>query len=541
MKPLYPLLLLALLLSSCKEQRLVRQSITKAEHCLWSDPSLSHLILEGLPVKRYNVWPWTYAHYHLLLAQSRSRTMDTSGNDTLLDISARYYERMRFFTPRQYRMRCELYRADYYLDLDSLSLAAYHLKKAEYLTDKHTPVQYRQLLYGSLGYLNRKNGLFDQALSYYSRSVKLFSETKDTVWLLNDLSSMLNIPGYDTTVIAREYPIEWQLCHTHYLPARLKGKFWQNLGVWYNDHGLPHRTEYCLRTALAADTTRHSTRLTLAKLYEKRGETTQADSLYHYLLSHGTFYQKGTVWHQLYRRALRHGHADSAGIYLRRYEACIDSLYKTRDFARIQSIQARYDRQALETKLWKNKFYTIVIIAVLVIIIVLIKYIMGHDLKRQRKQVFDGRIKYSLLLDEKETLSLTLIAYEKSINQYKIIYQIPAHEMHLEKEDLKALNFFKHLAQPDVCYDTDQHYNQLNHWCNLLYEGFTDKLQIIYPMLTPSDMEICCMVRMGYNLEEISRIFHSSEDTIRKRMQRMYKFFNVTNRMDFINKINAIR
>lgn len=539
MKPYHPLLLLALLLSSCQEQSRVSRSLAEAEHRLWSDPAASRLILEGLPVSRYNVCPWTYAYYHLLLAQTRSRTMDTSGNDTLLDISARYYEKMRFFTSRHYRMRCELYRADHYLDLDSLSLAAHHLKAAEYLTDKHTPVQYRQLLYGSLGYLNRKNGLFDQALDYYSRSVNLFPVSKDTVWLLNDLSSMLNIPGYDTTSIAREYPLEWQLSYIRCLPSRLKGKFWQNLGVWYNDHGQPHPAENCLREALMADSTRHSTRLTLAKLYESRGETAQADSLYRYLLYHGTFYQKGTVWHQLYRRALHKGHADSAAVYLHRYEICLDSLYKTRDFARIQSIQARYDRQALETKLWKNKFYTMVIVAVLVFIIILIRYVMGHDLKRQKQQVFDGRIRYSLLLGEKETLSLTLIAHEKSINQYKVIYQIPAHEMHLEKEDLKALNFFKHLHQPGMCYDTDQHYHQLKHWCNLLYDGFADKLQTIYPMLTPSDMEICCLLRMGYTLEDMCELFHSTPDTIRKRMQRMYKFFGVTTRQAFILKITT--
>lgn len=103
-----------------------------------------------------------------------------------------------------------------------------------------------------------------------------------------------------------------------------------------------------------------------------------------------------------------------------------------------------------------------------------------------------------LLIEKKERLAACLLAQLEMIKQRKLASRRPLYFSEAEWEELIALI--------DVAYD-----------------DFTLRLQRAYPALTSDAVRFCCLLRIGFSLDEISRVLSVTKDAVYKRRSRLRK------------------
>lgn len=56
---------------------------------------------------------------------------------------------------------------------------------------------------------------------------------------------------------------------------------------------------------------------------------------------------------------------------------------------------------------------------------------------------------------------------------------------------------------------------------DIIFDGFTKRLQQAYPALNKDDLRYCCMVKMQLSQSEMSQIMHLEKDSVKKRLKRI--------------------
>lgn len=56
---------------------------------------------------------------------------------------------------------------------------------------------------------------------------------------------------------------------------------------------------------------------------------------------------------------------------------------------------------------------------------------------------------------------------------------------------------------------------------DVIFDGFTHRLQEKYPNLNKDDLRYCCMIKMQLSQSEISQIMHLEKDSVKKRLERI--------------------
>lgn len=94
-------------------------------------------------------------------------------------------------------------------------------------------------------------------------------------------------------------------------------------------------------------------------------------------------------------------------------------------------------------------------------------------------------------------------------------------------QDVKALGFYLRLVQAPESYNAKNDFQNLQHWVNIILDNFALRLRKAYPYLTPTELTICYLQRMGYSHQEMSIIMHVKEDTIRRNVYRICERLNI--------------
>ena len=96
-------------------------------------------------------------------------------------------------------------------------------------------------------------------------------------------------------------------------------------------------------------------------------------------------------------------------------------------------------------------------------------------------------------------------------------------------QDFKALEVYLRLLKRPTSYCVGNDLFYLKHWLDLTSENFASRLKKEYPRLTNKEMNLCCFQRMGYSIEEMSRMLQVKEDTIKRNMYRACTHLNISN------------
>lgn len=101
-------------------------------------------------------------------------------------------------------------------------------------------------------------------------------------------------------------------------------------------------------------------------------------------------------------------------------------------------------------------------------------------------------------------------------------------EMEQKEAKLKE-TFFRRLSQRVVLEIerggniilSDEDWDDIVQNADIIFDGFTRRLQQEYPSLNKDDLRYCCMVKMQLSQSEMSQIMHLEKDSVKKRLKRI--------------------
>lgn len=98
-----------------------------------------------------------------------------------------------------------------------------------------------------------------------------------------------------------------------------------------------------------------------------------------------------------------------------------------------------------------------------------------------------------------------------------------------QKEARLKETFFRRLSQRVVLEIerggniilSDEDWDDIVQNADIIFDGFTCRLQQEYPSLNKDDLRYCCMVKMQLSQSEMSQIMHLEKDSVKKRLKRI--------------------
>lgn len=98
-----------------------------------------------------------------------------------------------------------------------------------------------------------------------------------------------------------------------------------------------------------------------------------------------------------------------------------------------------------------------------------------------------------------------------------------------QKEARLKETFFRRLSQRVVqeierggnIILSDEDWDDIVQNADIIFDGFTRRLQQEYPSLNKDDLRYCCMVKMQLSQSEMSQIMHLEKDSVKKRLKRI--------------------
>jgi len=104
---------------------------------------------------------------------------------------------------------------------------------------------------------------------------------------------------------------------------------------------------------------------------------------------------------------------------------------------------------------------------------------------------------------------------EKLIAIQRIADEIKAHP-----------NILVRLKQEGKHLTSDEEWEELLETTDRMYRNFSKRLLLAYPSLTRNDINLCCLIKQGYDAEKMSELLSITEESLTKRKQRLKKRLN---------------
>lgn len=395
-------------------------------------------------------------------------------------------------------------------------------------------------------------GNAEQALKYQEKAYKLAIKIEDTknipitilnysmlvLYVENDttkvdelLSTLLNNP------IIKENP-------------NILAAYYQNMAVYYSQTGNMAKSEENFKLALSVSN--NSTfgvdsgiHIGLGQIYHKKGEIDKAINQYYKAL--GLSSKKSEfkmVYNGLAKIYTVAKQIDSATYYWEKNIKLIEELQKSKTQELMLKSKNNLDIIQKENKIKlleeEQKFsnlnhkinkYTI---AGLITLLGLLSVITFLIIKQKKKQLYLKEVEVKLKKQNLVSLSLqinqknqVLKDFEDNIIENKNNNIDPT----LYKDVKKALRQSLRI---------DKNWKEFELYFNDLHIGFYDNLKDNFPSLTNSELRICSLAKLRFNLKEISQTLFLSVDSVKSARYRIRKKLNlntIDDLSDFLNNL----
>jgi tetratricopeptide (TPR) repeat protein len=200
------------------------------------------------------------------------------------------------------------------------------------------------------------------------------------------------------------------------------------------------------------------------------------------------------------------------------YDKCVrlkDSINALANKNNVLEIQERYSAERWKNKtmhLESNQQYVhsfLLMLALVVVVLVLIFFL--HRSRHRQK------------LLKSETLAIKNEARLKEflLKRLDVSKELVALMQHPKPDPGKILTKLHALVDTLTFNAADR--EALTATVNELFNGFADKLAARYPVLTPDDIQLCCMIRAGFDAGIMSTIMGISPESIYKKRSRLRK------------------
>ena len=227
-----------------------------------------------------------------------------------------------------------------------------------------------------------------------------------------------------------------------------------------------------------------------------------------------------------------------------RVSALTDSMY--RDFKR-KSVwefeqKYRYEQLQREAALLKAKeawLWVIVISlgSLIIIIVALYQYIVD----KRKRELITYRLRLMTFEHKLTAQKCNLLLLNERDQKLKEIVQ---RRIEITKKIIVAttLNGRQEVDYKKILTDllAVEKWEEFCEGINILYDGFVEELKINYPMLTDTDLKLCCLTCAGFTTKEIASFMQVMDCTINNRRCEIMKKIENSRKLKFKDFIKEV-
>lgn len=561
----YLILLLLVLLAACRHAGRTFEVLDKAEEFIQTyKPDSAYTLLKEIPN------PQQYpekerARWCLLMTQAIDKTYRTHTSDSLIRFAVNYYEKVNDLSklPTAFYTLGRVQR-----DLKDNEHAVNSFLKALDLAKGSDDYKLQYLAASQLGHVYAYSRFIDEALKTYQQALYFAEQGNDSINL-----------SYVNSFLGRVYGLQkdWNRSielyqkaisiaqQTSYIPALRLGL--NELAAIYKCCEKYQEAADCLEQLISLGDDPLSgmegaaVYLNLGDLYRL---TDRYDLAFPYLekaLQTKNLYTKRSAYQCFSYAYAQQGNYKKAVEYNNLYWKCNDSIQKVENRKAVIAVEAKYkheklltEKQQLDLKQSKLIFWgsSLLLVAIIIILLVYmdkkrITIRLFEQLHAIRSQIAENKRTIASYQEQIDSLSLRQSDYddlqqEKASLEQEVSNLLEQNEklnsqksqilVRLNQKDEEIKQYEEIIKQrentPDIFTRIKQaHTIEEKEWPELiartdaLHQQFFERLRKAFPQLTETDLQLCCLMRLGYDKKEQKSLLKITDDSLEKRKQRL--------------------
>ena len=552
--------ILSFLAVSChRDTDALNMTFSKVEKCTDLCPDSALNLLKGIhdPEK---LWGESQATYALLMTQAMDKNYMKFSSDSLIALALNYYT-ITQTSPIMYA-KALFYHGRVMLELDKEEEALKSFLAAKDVYERTKDHKMLALIAEEVGMINRKQDLYDDALTNFREALTTYKQLKDS---LSVISASLNI--------ARVYLFksEWDSCSLYYnnaLEIAVQKNYLSEITILH-ELGILYRSMQNLSEAeryfLAAyeketdEEKKYMECLSLGYLYMQMGQTENARKYLIMSANSSKAYTQISAYDCLYFLEKDIDNFEEAIVYHELADSITNAMEELNSRELIASLQKKYENEKLrndnlQMKVRYTNFILWGTIAFLFVVACMCYYYYKNrnnkkkiaeielqiqeneeEIERYQQEIEDIQIskdqvlKENLMLEENRTKVgelngkiVLLTMQNKTLSEH--LKELGG-ELNVGISSGSFIHAFRLLLA--IKEGTlrgklsNEERQKLFSLFDLIYWNYVSRLLERAPTLTKHDLEICCFLKFGLSHEELSCIFHTTSDSVTRAKGRL--------------------
>ena len=552
--------ILSFLAVSChRDTDALNMTFSKVEKCMDLCPDSALNLLKGIhdPEK---LWGESQATYALLMTQAMDKNYMKFSSDSLIALALNYYT-ITQTSPIMYA-KALFYHGRVMLELDKEEEALKFFLAAKDIYERTKDHKMLALIAEEVGMINRKQDLYDDALTNFREALTTYKQLKDS---LSVISASLNI--------ARVYLFksEWDSCSLYYnnaLEIAVQKNYLSEITILH-ELGILYRSMQNLSEAeryfLAAyeketdEEKKYMECLSLGYLYMQMGQTENARKYLIMSANSSKAYTQISAYDCLYFLEKDIDNFEEAIVYHELADSITNAMEELNSRELIASLQKKYENEKLrndnlQMKVRYTNFILWGTIAFLFVVACMCYYYYKNrnnkkkiaeielqiqeneeEIERYQQEIEDIQIskdqvlKENLVLEENRTKVgelngkiVLLTMQNKTLSEH--LKELGG-ELNVGISSGSFIHAFRLLLA--IKEGTlrgklsNEERQKLFSLFDLIYWNYVSRLLERAPTLTKHDLEICCFLKFGLSHEELSCIFHTTSDSVTRAKGRL--------------------
>ena len=551
---------ISILAVSChRDSDVLQMTFSKVEKCMDLCPDSALNILKGIPDPE-KLRGESQATYALLMTQTMDKNYMKFSSDSLITIALNYYA-ITQNKPIMYA-KTLFYHGRVMLELDKEEEALKSFLAAKDIYERNQNLKMLALIAEEIGMINRKQDLYDDALTNFREALTTYKQLKDS---LSVISASLNI--------ARVYLFksEWDSCSLYYnnaLEIAVQKNYLSEitilheLGILYRSmQNLPEAERYFL-AAYEKETDeekKYMECLSLGYLYMQMGQTENARKYLKMSANSSKAYTQISAYDCLYFLEKDIDNFEEAIIYHEKADSIVNVLDEVDSQELITELQKQYENEKLRNDNLQLKVDRTVFIFCGTVIFLIVAFYMCYyyyKSKNHRKKIaeIESQIRdneeeikrYQQEMEEIQELKDQVLEENRILEENRMkVGELNGKIVLLSMQNKTLSGLLKELGGELTVGPSSEQYisafrlllaikegtlrgklsngerYKLFSLFDLLYSNYVTRLLDKTPLLTKHDLEICCFLKFGLTNEELARIFQTSSDSVTKAKGRL--------------------
>ena len=551
--------ILSFLIVSChRDMDALNMTFSNVEKCMDLCPDSALNLLKGIPEPE-KLWGESQATYALLMTQAMDKNYMKFSSDSLIALALNYYT-ITQTSPIMYA-KALFYHGRVMLELDKEEEALKSFLAAKDVYERTKDHKMLALILEEIGMINRRQELFDDALSNFREALDTHIRLKDSLGIISVSQNIARVYLFKS---------QWDSCSYYYnnaLEIAVKKNLSEisilhELGILYRSMQELSEAERYFLAAYEKETDeekKYMECLSLGYLYMQMGQTEDARKYLKMSAKSSKAYTQISAFDCLYFLEKDIDNFEEAIVYHELADSITNAMEELNSRDLIASLQKKYENEKLQNdnlqmKVRYTNFMLWGMIAFLIVVACMCYYYYKNrnnkkkiaeiesqireneeEIERYQQEIEDIQIskdqvlKENLMLEENRTKVgelngkiILLTMQNKTLSEH--LKELGG-ELNVGTSSSSFIHAFRLLLA--IKEGTlrgklsNEERQKLFSLFDLMYWNYVTRLLERAPTLTKHDLEICCFLKFGLTHEELSCIFHTTSDSVTRAKGRL--------------------